>query len=148
MLAGKQKRRIAILCGGPSALFVYKRLVESANTDVEIHIFESKQLLGTGMPYSFDGANTEHVTNVSDNEIPQIVTSIGEWVQTVPEAILSGFNMEKDRFNEYKVLPCLLFGQYLTAQFGLLLQKAEQDGLSTVVHLASKIVDIIENLSP
>jgi uncharacterized NAD(P)/FAD-binding protein YdhS len=138
------KKRIAILGGGPSALFVYKRFVESGRTDLEIHIYESKQLLGAGMPYSFDGANSEHVTNVSDNEVPQIVTTIAEWVQTVPEAILSGFHMDRNRFNEYKVLPRLLFGQYLSAQFTSLLEQAEEIGLPTVVHLSSKVADIID----
>ena len=98
-------------------MFVFKRLVESNRTDFEIDIFESKKQLGAGMPYSTDGANDEHVTNVSDNEIPEIVTSIEEWVQTLPDETLSKFNIEREKFNEFKVLPRLLFGQYLSAQF-------------------------------
>ncbi len=146
MISEKQIERIAILGGGPSALFVYKRFVETGRTDLEIHIHESKQLLGAGMPYSFDGANLEHITNVSGNEVPEIVNSIQQWIQTVPEGILTGFAIDKNRFNEYKVLPRLLFGQYLSGQFTLLLEQAERQGLKTVVHLSSSVVDIIDQL--
>ncbi|MCF2489427.1 FAD/NAD(P)-binding protein [Dyadobacter sp. CY347] len=138
------KTRIAILGGGPSALFVFKRFVEAGRKDLEIHIFESKKLLGAGMPYSYEGSNQEHVTNVSDNEIPEIVTSIQDWIQTVPEDVLIRFGVDRERFNEYKVLPRLLFGQYLSAQFDLLLKKAEHIGLQTHVHKGCRVIDIID----
>lgn len=96
------------------------------------------------MPYSFDGANSEHITNVSGNEVPEIVTSIQQWIQTVPQGILNGFEIDKKRFNDYKVLPRLLFGQYLSEQFSLLLEKAEKLGLKTIVHLSSKVADIVD----
>jgi hypothetical protein len=145
MTIDNKKKRIAILGGGPSALFVYKRFVESGKTDLEIHIFERKNKIGPGMPYSFDGANDEHITNVSDNEIPEIVTTIEEWIQTVPNETLQRFKLSRERFNEYKVIPRLLFGAYLAAQFDLLLVKAEDLGLATVVHYGSKVIDIIDS---
>jgi hypothetical protein len=137
-------KRIAILGGGPSGLFAFKYLLE-ADCKHEIHLIEAKSFLGPGMPYSRDGANHEHVTNVSDNEIPEIVTSIEEWVQTLPDNILADFGIEKERFNEYKVLPRLFFGMYLAAQFKLLLKKAEDAGFVTKVHLNTRVVDIADN---
>ena len=144
MTTKKVKKRIAILGGGPSGLFVFKRLVESGRTDFEIDIFESKRQLGAGMPYSQDGANEEHVTNVSDNEIPEIVTSIEEWIKTLPAETLERFNIEIEKFNEFKVLPRLLFGLYLSGQFDLLLEKAKKDGIRTNVHFNSKVIDIVD----
>ena len=73
-----EKKRIAILGGGPSGLFLFKKLIASRNKDIEIHIFERRNRLGAGMPYSSCGANDEHITNVSENEIPELVTSIAE----------------------------------------------------------------------
>jgi uncharacterized NAD(P)/FAD-binding protein YdhS len=141
----KRKQRIAILGGGPSALFVLKRWVESGRKDFKIEIFEAKERLGAGMPYSSEGANREHITNVSDNEIPEIVTTIDEWVQTVPDQILSEFNIDKERFSEYHVLPRLLFGRYLSDQFDLLLKKAEKKGIEAVVHFGSRVTDISDH---
>lgn len=128
-------------------MFLYKKLVESASKDVEVHIFEAKHELGSGMPYSGEGANKEHITNVSDNEVPEMVTSIEEWVQTLDEDYLRSFDIDKDRFNEYKVLPRLFFGHYLNAQFDLLIQKAKDNGVETHVHFESRVSDITDDVS-
>lgn len=136
------KKRIAILGGGPSGLFVYKRLVESGSNDFEIEIFERKTELGSGMPYSREGANDEHITNVSDNEVPHIVTSMSEWIYNAPVELLQRFNIKPDEFNEYKVVPRLLFGQYLAAQFEILLKAALKAGITTKVHFESNVTDI------
>ncbi|MCD0466056.1 FAD/NAD(P)-binding protein [Flavobacterium sp. ENC] len=139
------KERIAILGGGPSGLFMYKRLVESGKTNFEIDIYERKSTLGAGMPYSHEGANDEHVTNISDNETPGIVTSISEWILTVPAEILERFKIDTANFTEYKVLPRLLFGYYLADQFKLLEQKANEAGITTRIHYQSNVVDISYN---
>lgn len=140
-----KKLRIAILGGGPSGLFVYKRLIESNKNNFEIDIIERKKILGAGMPYSKEGANDEHVTNVSDNEIPTLVTSIEEWVQTAPKDLSDRFNINPLKFNEYKVLPRLLFGHYLSGQFELLQRKAEEAGIESRIHFESNVTDIIDN---
>lgn len=138
------KKKIAIIGGGPSGLFMYKRLIESKALNFEIEIFERKDYLGAGMPYSAEGANVEHITNVSDNEIPIIYNSIEEWVKIAPKEILEKFDINADKFNEYKVLPRLFFGEYLSAQFKLLKEVAENNGIKTNVHLNCIVEDIID----
>lgn len=138
------KKRIAILGGGPSALFMYKRLVESGTNSIEIEIFERKKQLGAGMPYSEEGANVEHITNVSGNEIPEIVTSIQDWVKTVDPQVLKPYNIKPQNFNDYKVLPRLLFGAYLESQFNLLQQMAKEAGIATIIHLGIEVTDVID----
>lgn len=140
------KKRIAILGGGPSGLFIYKRLIESGANDFEIDIFERKAQLGAGMPYSSEGANDEHITNVSDNEVPSIVTPMAEWIHTAPPELLQRFKIDPDKFNEYKVLPRLLFGQYLSAQFEMLRKSGEEAGITTRTHFNSSVNDISYDL--
>lgn len=140
----RTKKRIAILGGGPSSLFMYKRLIECGRNDIEIEIFERKKQLGAGMPYSGEGANKEHITNVSGNEIPTIVSSIHEWVCTVNEDVLKPYNITPQSFNDYKVLPRLLFGTYLEAQFTLLQKKAKEAGITTILHLGIEVTDVID----
>jgi FAD-NAD(P)-binding len=134
--------RIAILGGGPSGLFMYKRLVETGRRDFAITIFEATGRLGEGFPYSTEGANHEHITNVSSNEIPDIVLPIGEWIKTVPAQRLQPFGIDEDNFNDYKVLPRLLFGKYLAAQFDLLHARARQAGMVTTIRYNSMVTDI------
>lgn len=139
-----KKKRIALLGGGPSALFLFKKLITSGNKDIEVTIFEKWDRLGSGMPYSSYGANDEHITNVSGNEIPEMVTSISEWTKTLSAATLNKYGLEPDYFNEYKVLPRLFFGMYLEEQFNLLLKQAEVAEISTIVHLNCYVDDVID----
>lgn len=134
--------RIAIIGAGPSGLFMLKNLLQHGKSGREISIFEKKEKMGPGMPYSDEGANHEHITNVSANEIPELVTTVNDWLESVPIDILNSYNINANHFNEYRVLPRLLFGSYLEAQFDLLLMAAERSGISVTVYLNSKIDDI------
>ncbi|MDY0903431.1 FAD/NAD(P)-binding protein [Pedobacter sp. CFBP9032] len=145
MIKSANQQRIAILGGGPSGLFMYKRLVESKLKNLMIDIFERKNSLGSGMPYSEEGANKEHITNVSDNEIPVIFNSIEDWVKIAPKSILTKFEIDANNFNEYKVLPRLFFGEYLSAQFNLLKKAADDKGIITNIHLDTQVTDIIDD---
>lgn len=138
----QSKKKLAIIGGGPAGLFIYKRLVESGNTDWDVHIYEKGDRLGAGMPYSTEGANDEHVTNVSDNELPHLVTSMEEWIETAPQDLQQRFQIHAGNFNEYKVVPRLLFGCYLSAQFSLLQAQAAAQGLVTKVFLHCTVTDL------
>lgn len=140
----EKKITIAIIGGGPSGLFMYKRLVESNLPHLSITVFERKAQLGAGMPYSTEGANEEHVTNVSDNEIPDMVNTMEDWITTLPEESLQRFGIEPASFNEYKVVPRLLFGDYLSAQFRLLQQAADKKGIHTDVCTNTAVVDMVD----
>lgn len=138
------KLRIAVVGGGPSGLFMFKRLLASGRQDISITLYERKNKLGPGMPYSAEGANDEHITNVSGNEIPELVTSLQEWVKTISKDTLDKYHIDADRFNDYKVLPRLLFGQYLSAQFGLLQKQAREAGVDYAIHYNATVTDIID----
>ena len=139
-----KSKHIAILGGGPGGLFMFKRSVEANTTDFKISIFERKNDLGGGMPYSHEGACDEHITNVSANEIPELVTSVSDWIKTVPKDTLIKYKVNIQDFNDYKVLPRLLFGQYLNAQFSLLQKIAKDKGIEYEIHYKSEVTDIID----
>ena len=140
-----EKKSIGIIGGGPAALFMFKRLVEAGEKDLSITIFERKEQLGAGMPYSHEGACNEHITNVSDNEIPELVTSIKDWLHYAQPEVLKPFDMYPEKFNEYKVVPRLLFGQYLADQFKLLVNKATKAGLQTKILYNTNVIDVLDD---
>ncbi|MEO7522685.1 MAG: FAD/NAD(P)-binding protein, partial [Ferruginibacter sp.] len=122
-----------------------KRLVESKNPLLDITIFEKKDEPGPGMPYSDEGACREHVTNVSDNEIPSIISHMKEWINTASPELLNTFDMKPATFNEYKVVPRLFFGEYLSAQFKLLLNIANQSGIVTNLIRNTSVTNMEDN---
>jgi hypothetical protein len=144
MESDNSRIRIGIIGSGPSGMFVFKRLVESGRQDLEICLFEKKEQPGSGMPYSYDGANLEHITNVSGSEIPEIVSSMKEWIRTAPARVLKPFDMVAEKFNDYKVVPRLLFGEYLEDQFKLLLKQAKKQGIITHTYLNTVVTDLID----
>ena len=140
-------KRFAIIGGGPSGMFIFKRLIESALQNIEITIYEASNSLGKGMPYSHTGAEKEHVTNVSDNEIPLIINSVEDWLLHAPTEVLKTFDITPKKFNEYKVLPRLFFGEYLSAQFQLLIDEARKRKIKVTVHLNTPVKDVIDDIA-
>ncbi|MBC7997984.1 MAG: FAD/NAD(P)-binding protein [Leptolyngbya sp.] len=124
---------------------VYKRLIDAGAKDFSVDIFEATKNLGSGMPYSHLGAGLEHVTNVSSDELPDLLKPLAEWVKALPVATLDQFGIEREDFHEKKVLPRLLFGQYLSAQFHDAINKGNQLGVNTQVHYETAVIDIEGN---
>ncbi|MFN8610797.1 MAG: FAD/NAD(P)-binding protein [Vulcanimicrobiota bacterium] len=133
--------KIAIVGGGPSALFILKRLVESGRSDLCVHIFERNRCLGWGMPYGPDGAGPEHITNVSGNELPHLPQGLVEWVRGLPAPELAAFGVSAERFSQDKVLPRLLFGRYLEEQFHALVRQA---AFAIEVHTGALVEDVVD----
>jgi uncharacterized NAD(P)/FAD-binding protein YdhS len=143
-LAISNLMRIGIIGGGPSGLFLFKQLLDSGRTDFRVSIFERKQQLGAGMPYSRDGANVEHITNVSGNEIPDLDKPVADWIHSVDRDTLSRFRLDASHYNDYKVLPRLLFGKYLAEQFSVLQKKAKELGINVHTFFGTGVNDIAD----
>ncbi|MBC7934109.1 MAG: FAD/NAD(P)-binding protein [Rhizobacter sp.] len=131
-----------LIGGGPAAIFMYKRLTESHGSGIHIHIFEKNEQLGVGMPYSKYGACGEHITNVSGNEIPFIQAEMHDWIYKAPAELKERFDIDPALFNDYKVVPRLLFGAYLADQFEALQKVAKIKGIKTTVHLNTIVTDV------
>ncbi len=140
----KIKKKIAIIGGGPSALYTFKHIIDSGAKNISVDIFEAKEKLGHGFPYSREGALPEHVTNISANETPPLETSLKEWAQSLPDETLQKYGMPPGHFNENRVVPRLFFGDYLEAEFNLLLAKAKDSKIETNIHLKTFVTDITD----
>lgn len=137
--------RIAIVGGGPGGLYAFKHIVATLDPSFAIDIFEAKAQLGGGMPYSPEGASTEHITNVSCNEIPPLVTPVLDWLKGLAPDALEPFHIDAATFSEQRVLPRLLFGAYLAYQFELLLRMAADLGIAAVRRTETRVTDIMDH---
>ncbi|SDG60803.1 FAD-NAD(P)-binding [Dyadobacter soli] len=139
----KHTKKIAIIGAGPSCLYLLKHLL-TLEKELVIEIFEKTGIVGAGMPYSAQGATPEHITNVSGNEIPPLVVTLGHWLDDMAGRLPQQFLIDRDNFTQYHVVPRLLFGQYLADQFKLLVEKAASGGKSIKVHLNTEIIDLTD----
>ncbi|KGE12813.1 FAD/NAD(P)-binding protein [Sphingobacterium deserti] len=134
--------RVAIIGAGPTALLLLRRLVDIYQGQLEVIIFEKSNRVGAGMPYSKRGANNEHITNISGNEIPRVLEPLEDWVKGLDQETLDRFDISATHFNAYKALPRLLFGKYLEAQFKQVLQEAKQQGMHIELQFKTTVLDI------
>lgn len=140
----RTRKHVAIIGGGPAGLYVMKHLLRSGHDDLHITVFERKERLGEGMPYSHAGAAREHVTNVSGNEVPELETTLEDWMEHCPDEMLEAYGIDLARFHAFKVVPRLLFGAYLADQFALLLERAAQKGIAVETFLQTVVKDVTD----
>lgn len=137
----KKPDSIAIIGGGPAALFAVKHLIFEQALPDQLYIFEKGSRLGAGMPYSDRGACHEHVANVSANELPHLPESFTEYIMRKPYSGDKDFSDYKN-INEYQVIPRLLLGNYMEEQFKLLLNQARKTGIAVKTHKETAVTDI------
>lgn len=134
---------IALIGGGPAALFVVKHLIAEKVYPKELYIFEKSEQLGSGMPYSRYGANFEHVANVSANELPELPQSFTDFAAKKDLNNYPDFaSSNSETINEYKVIPRLLLGNYLEEQFHALLKTAGKLNIKIKIFKQTKVTDI------
>ena len=63
-------------------------------------------------------------------------------MRSLPESTLQQFGIQRCSFSEEKVLPRLLFGQYLESQFQSMLERAAGSAMDVVVHLNTTVTDL------
>ncbi|MBT0587571.1 FAD/NAD(P)-binding protein [Alteromonas oceanisediminis] len=134
--------RIAIIGGGPSALFTVYQLSRRELDGLSIDIYEQSSCLGYGMPYGPSGAGHEHWSNVSSDEVPPLPESLKDWIASLPDSDMHAFGMDKSAFHEKQVVPRLLLGQYLHAQFTKVIHVERNRGIPIRVRLNNRVCDI------
>lgn len=133
---------IALIGGGPAALFMLKHIVEHEVPVNSVLIFEKNDRLGVGMPYGRFGAENEHVANVSANELPELLENFETYIQKYPTADFDGF-VDHGKVNPYEVIPRRLLGDYLEYSFSKYIDKARAKGIAVNVYLETVVEDLI-----
>jgi len=132
---------VALIGGGPAALFFFKHVTAKKINPKKIVVFEQNPHLGMGMPYGTSGAGKEHVANISSNEIPELVTDIEEFIQKNDLGTYGDFKTE-GKINRDQVVPRLVLGKYLENQFKILVKHAKSQGIEIEILLNTKVTDI------
>lgn len=138
-----QQGIIAIIGGGPAALFTLKHILKKKLPVETIYIFEKNERLGAGMPYGNLGSSKEHVANVSSNELPELIYSFENYISRHQPEDFQEF-VKEGKINPYEVIPRLLLGNYLEDQFNEYIKLAKKEKIEIIVSKNTCVTDIIK----
>lgn len=133
--------RIAIVGGGPTAVYTLKHLVQKSDR-LHITIFEAGDVAGCGIPYSEAHNSPEMMANITSIEIPPVLTSLADWVRSSEPSLLRRFGIHRDRVDDRDFYPRILIGAYYTDQLARLIAAGESAGQTVSVRTKSRVLDI------
>ncbi len=141
-MENQKPRSIALIGGGPAALFMLKQIVNQNLAVESICIFEKHERLGVGMPYGKYGSCREHLANVSANEIPELVYDVSTYLSKYPTDDFPDYYLN-GKCNPYQVLPRLLLGNYLENQFHQYIKLAVKNKIRVNVYTETAVTDLV-----
>ncbi|ANP91654.1 MULTISPECIES: FAD/NAD(P)-binding protein [Rhizobium] len=133
---------IAIIGGGPTALYFLKHVVDAPLENTVLTFFSSAEQLGPGMPYSPSWVAKEHLANIACEEIPDLEQSPHEWLASQPDGWLADHNIRRAQIGPSFIPTRWVLGEYLNAQFTALAARAASHGIAVQYLNTVKVKDI------
>ncbi len=137
----KISRRIAIVGGGPTAVYIVRNLLKKAGL-FQITVFEAGQVVGSGIPYAEDQNGPQMMANITSVEIPPVLVSLADWLRSADGELLRRFALERERIGERDFYPRILIGAYYVDQLSRLKQAGEAAGHKVDLEAHSSVLDI------
>lgn len=136
---------LGIIGSGPSGLYLLKHLLDRAEhlspRIKSISIFEKSHELGMGMPYSPEMTDIHNMSNISSEELPELVQTFADWLRQQSEETLRPLGVE-GRIDESEVYPRLALGRYLQAQYESIVLLLIGKGIEIHQYPSCPIVDV------
>ncbi|PPD15268.1 MAG: hypothetical protein CTY25_07195 [Methylobacterium sp.] len=134
--------RIAIIGGGPTALFALQALISSDNP-LSIEIFEQFGQIGPGMPYREGLNDPRMLANIASREMPPLRMPFAEWLREQDETFLSRFGIARDAIDEAAYYPRLALGAYFTAQLAEIVARGRALGHQIELSPHTRVTDVV-----
>jgi uncharacterized NAD(P)/FAD-binding protein YdhS len=133
--------RIAIIGSGPTGIYSLKGLIASKQP-LAITIFEETPDAGKGTPYHPAVNDRSMLANIASIELPPIHHSLVGWLRAQPSERLQELGIGPDDIGEREFYARVVLGEYLAAQFWILVKQGIAAGHSIDVRASHKILDI------
>ncbi len=138
--------KIAIIGSGATAIYLLKHILDNAaflkDYINEISLFEKDSITGMGMPYNPRTTDLYNLSNISSQEIPELMVSFADWLRSQDASVLKELNIQDKEISESQVYGRLALGQYLNAQYKAIIGQLERHNIVIHQFPASPIVDI------
>lgn len=140
------RENLAIVGSGPSAIYLLKHFLSESSLLKdhlgEISIFEKTGLTGTGMPYSPLTTDRYNMSNISSEELPDLIDPFADWLRAQEPSVLKELDLEKVEISDSGIYSRLALGQYLRAQYHAIVTELEAAGVRVLEFPGSEIVDL------
>jgi len=143
-------QHLAIIGSGASAIFLLKHLWDEVKTFKkaglqEVSIFEKGEITGMGMPYNPRTTDRYNLSNISSEEMPELMITFGDWLRAQDPLVLEELGVTDTMISDSKVYSRLALGQYLQSQYQTILGRLGESGITVHEHANCEIVDIKED---
>ncbi len=140
-------KKIAVIGSGATTIYLLKHLMDS--TDVlrdhiqEIAIFERGDIMGMGMPYNPNTTDLYNLSNISSEELPELVLPFAAWLEQQDKNTLKALGLAGEKISKSEVYNRLVLGQYLQAQYKAIIGQISDQGIIVNQFSKAEVVDIV-----
>jgi uncharacterized NAD(P)/FAD-binding protein YdhS len=134
--------RIALVGAGPTAIYTVKALLARGAQPAVITIFERQRRAGQGTPYSANWADPIMLANIASIEMPPLPQRLTDWLRSETDERLASLGVAREDIDDRAFYPRLALGEYLSAQFWLLVHRARSIGIEIEVCTQSTVTDV------
>lgn len=140
------RERLAIIGSGASAIYLLKHLLDEGDLLSgqlgQISIFERSAITGMGMPYSPLTTDRFNMSNISSEELPELVISFADWLRSQKPELLKTFDLENVEITDSEVYSRLALGEYLNAQYQAIIARLAETGIIIREHPGCEVTDL------
>lgn len=136
-------KSVAVIGGGPTALYFLKHVVENGMHEVALTFFSTSETIGAGMPYSRAWVGTETLANIACEEIPDLETPPHDWLLSQSDNWLQENNINRLMIGPGFIPARYLLGQYFEEQFETLLSRAVNMGITVNCQRQVTVTDLL-----
>ncbi len=144
----KRRQHLALIGSGASAIYLLKHLLDRVDTisrDLgEITVFEKSEFVGMGMPYNPLTTDRCNMSNISSEELPELVDSFADWLRNQPAEMLSSFGIDRGEIDESAIYSRLALGSYLHAQYLALIAQLRDAEIAVHERAGCEVADVID----
>jgi uncharacterized NAD(P)/FAD-binding protein YdhS len=132
---------IAIIGSGPTGIYTLKGLIAS-DRPLRITIFERESEPGKGTPYHPHMNDRAMLANIASIELPPICESMVDWLGRQTDETLYELGIARDAIDEREFYPRVVLGDYLKAQFDLLVSTGIAKGHAIEIKSGCAVLDM------
>ena len=133
---------VALVGAGPTSIYAIQALLAGPKKPACITVFERQRRPGQGTPYSPNWSDPIMLANIASIEIPALPQRLVDWLKNEPDARLASFGIERRDIDERAFFPRLALGEYLAAQFSMLVTRARSMGVNVEVCTRTTVTDV------